>query len=164
MTYQALKNYPQLRKEYVRLREKVSEIERAMKDPATASLPGTSHGGSWRHDRIADYMARLDTLHGILAERELAILDAQAQVERFISEIPDSLVRETFELHFLDGKSWLKTALALGGGNTEEAARMRVKRYLKKTGMFDALPDPDDELGPDDERDPVRKTKNGKGR
>lgn len=60
----------------------------------------------------------------IWAERE--------KMERWITSIPDSLTRQIFTLRFVDGRSWVQVAAAVGGDNTPDTVRMIAKRYAKR--------------------------------
>lgn len=53
---------------------------------------------------------------------------AKDEVWRFVSSIEDSLLRQIVILRFIDGKSWLKVAEAIGGGTTADGCRMIFAR------------------------------------
>ena len=52
------------------------------------------------------------------------------RLERYISEIPDSLTRQIFTLRFISGLSWLQVAYSIGGNNTEGGVKMICYRYI----------------------------------
>jgi len=53
------------------------------------------------------------------------------KLNEFIDSIPDAQLREIFRYRFVDGYTWTKTAMLIGGGNTAECLIMKAKRYLK---------------------------------
>ena len=62
------------------------------------------------------------------AECEAAIIE----IEEYIKAVPDPLVRMAMRHRYIDGLSWVKTALQIGGGNTADSCRMAVDRYLRE--------------------------------
>ena len=54
------------------------------------------------------------------------------RIHKFIDNISDKLTRRIFALRFIDGKSWVRISLKIGGGNTADGIRKRVYRYLKQ--------------------------------
>lgn len=61
------------------------------------------------------------------AECEAAIIE----IEEYIKAVPDPFVRMAMRYRYIDGLSWVKTALQIGGGNTADSCRMAVDRYLR---------------------------------
>lgn len=52
-------------------------------------------------------------------------------VEMFIESIDDSLTRRIFRFRFVNGFSWVRTALKIGGDNTAAGVKMICYRYLR---------------------------------
>lgn len=68
----------------------------------------------------------------VIQEKSVRMWEERERLERWIAAIPDSLTRQVFTLRFVDGKSWLQVAVAVGGDNTQDAVRMIAKRYVKR--------------------------------
>lgn len=54
------------------------------------------------------------------------------EAEQYIDGIDDSYTRLIFSMRFIDGFSWQKIALTVGGGNSPDGMRKVVIRYLEK--------------------------------
>ena len=54
-------------------------------------------------------------------------------VEKYIDSIEDSRKRNIMRYRYIDGMTWRETAKKLGPGNSEDAVRMEIKRFLKQT-------------------------------
>lgn len=50
----------------------------------------------------------------------------------YISSVNDIHVQRIMELKFIDGYSWTKVAMTIGGKNTADSVRMACTRYLEK--------------------------------
>ena len=72
--------------------------------------------------------ARKATLTGL----EMELLETLNQVEEFIASVTDSRMRRIINFRFLENKSWLQTAYALGGKATADSVRMEFERFFKK--------------------------------
>ncbi len=58
--------------------------------------------------------------------------ERKRKVESFIESIDDSLTRRVFRFRFINGFSWVRTALKIGGDNTAASVKMICYRYLRK--------------------------------
>ncbi len=67
-----------------------------------------------------------------LSELEQKLIKKTVEIENYISEIPDSFIRQIIRYKYIDGMSWERTARKMGGYNTRDSIRMIVKRYFKK--------------------------------
>jgi hypothetical protein len=67
-------------------------------------------------------------LNGLKNEIEAVINDVQA----FINGIEDSHVRRIVSMRYIDGMTWRQIACNIGGGNSEDAVRKTVERYLDR--------------------------------
>ena len=66
-----------------------------------------------------------------LAERETARCNELAEVERFVDDIEDSIIRRIIEYKYVDGLSWAAVATRVYGKPKESTPRMAVKIFLK---------------------------------
>ena len=72
---------------------------------------------------------------GIVTKYCTARLRAEQELDKlidYITDIPDSQIRQIFNLRFIDGYKWNTVADIVGGGNTEASMKMSVARYLQK--------------------------------
>jgi hypothetical protein len=60
------------------------------------------------------------------------LLKKTNDVEEFIASLDDSRMRRIINFRFLENKSWLQTAYALGGKATADSVRMEFERFFKK--------------------------------
>lgn len=51
-------------------------------------------------------------------------------LEMYINNIPDSFTRRIFRLRFIDGYTWNKIAILVGGNQTGDSIRKICKRFL----------------------------------
>ena len=63
---------------------------------------------------------------------EFRLLQKTNEVEEFIASLDDSRMRRIINFRFLENKSWLQTAYALGGNATADSVRMEFDRFFKK--------------------------------
>jgi hypothetical protein len=76
--------------------------------------------------------AQKAAVRAIIRERRSRIWEERHRLERWIADIPDSLTRRVFTLRFVEGKSWLQVAMAVGGDNTADTVRKMAKRYAER--------------------------------
>lgn len=60
------------------------------------------------------------------------IIAANHKAFNYIMNIRDEQTQLIFRYRFINGYSWVKVAMELGGGNTDDSVRKRVDRYLQK--------------------------------
>ena len=82
-------------------------------------------------DKIARCVAEIVDLKAIIAAKQQQCLYERNRLERYIANVPDSLIRQILTLRYVDGKTWPQIAMTVGGGNTEDSVRMACYRYLK---------------------------------
>ncbi len=67
-------------------------------------------------------------LNGLKNEVEATINDVQV----FINGIEDSHIRRIVSMRYIDGMTWRQIAMRIGGGNSEDAVRKTVERFLRQ--------------------------------
>ena len=67
-------------------------------------------------------------LNGLKNEVEATINDVQV----FINGIEDSHIRRIVSMRYIDGMTWRQIAARIGGGNSEDAVRKTVERFLRQ--------------------------------
>lgn len=97
--------------------------------PIISDMPPGPHSNESKVEKLA---AEIVDLKAIIAAKQIQCIHERQRLERYISEIPDSLTRSIFELRFANGLPWSQVAASLGGGNTTEGVKKRCYRYLKE--------------------------------
>lgn len=137
MTLKELSQLYYLTREIESDQKRLDELSRAACAPSTPNLSGmprAPHGNDSKVERMA---AEIVDLRAIIAARQIQCIHERARLERWISEIPDSLTRQIFLLRFAECLNWAQVAIRIGGGNTIDGVRQRVYRYLKADAAQD---------------------------
>lgn len=130
MTKRELSQYYWLCREIQADERRLRELRSRAESPRAASLSGTPGGGAdgSATERIVSEMTDLEA---IIAAKQIQCIHERQRIERYIADIPDSLTRMIFTFRFVDGMSWVKVAMRVGGGNTADGVKKRCYRYLK---------------------------------
>lgn len=128
MTKKELSQLYYLNREIRQLKER-REFLASQAEKVTSVITDMPRGGIRQ-----DIKDELIDLIDLLALKEKQCLIEQSRIERYISDIPDSLTRQVFALRFINGMSWRQVAFSVGGGNTEDSVRQLAHRFLKKIG------------------------------
>ena len=67
-----------------------------------------------------------------LEERYDNVLKARNEILDFINSIDDSFMRMVITYRVIEGYSWAKVAMKIGGGNTSDGVRMAFKRFMER--------------------------------
>ena len=137
MTIKELSQLYYLNREIERDRERLSILRSkasSMGAPGFDGLPKSGCLGG----RLEQCIAEIVDLEVIIQAKITQCLHERNRLERYISDIPDSITRQVFQLRFVNGLPWAQIALSIGGGNTEEGVRKRVYRYLKQKNLEDS--------------------------
>lgn len=54
------------------------------------------------------------------------------EVEEYIQSIDDSEVRRIVRMRYVENLSWVRIAIYMGKGYTEDSCRIKIERYLKR--------------------------------
>lgn len=130
MTKQELNNLRHFPKEIAALSSHIVQLQ-TQAEGATRIISGMP-GGKIENDYIAKAIAisvdEQKKLRRLILKRQRE----QARVMEFISQIDDAQLRTIFILRYLKGYTWVKISMEIGGGNTEDAVKKMVERYLAK--------------------------------
>ena len=132
MTLKELSQLYYLKREIESDQRKLEELE-AMRFSSSQNLTGMPHAPSLGESKVERLAAEIVDLQAIIAARQIQCIHERARLERWISEIPDSFLRQVFHLRFAECLTWLQVSLRVGGGNTEPGVKMACYRYLKAT-------------------------------
>ena len=131
MTLEELNQLNDLRREIKTDQQRLEEL-RARAYGSTSNLSGAPSGGN-NESRISRYYALIENLEKIIEEKIEESLREEARLLRYISTIPDILIRQIFTLRFADGLGWQDVAQRIGGGNSWKSISNMCYRYLDKT-------------------------------
>lgn len=132
MTLKELSQLYYLNREIAADQKRLDELNGMIGAPSTpplSDMPRAPHGVESKVERLA---AEIVDLQAIIAARQIQCIHERARLERWISDIPDSLTREVFKCRFAECMSWLQVALRVGGNNTEGSVKMICYRYLRE--------------------------------
>lgn len=83
--------------------------------------------------KAEDYAAEIVDLKGIIEAKLQQCIYERNRLERYITTIEDSLLRQVFTYRFVNGLPWQQVAACIGGSNTADGVRMMCNRYIKAT-------------------------------
>lgn len=132
MTLKELSQLYYLNREIAADQRRLDELNSTVGTPSApplSDMPRAPHGVESKVERLA---AEIIDLQAIIAARQIQCIHERARLERWISDIPDSLTRQIFTYRFAECLSWLDVALRVGGNNTEGGVRMICYRYLRE--------------------------------
>lgn len=128
MTLKELSRLYHLNREIERERERLRCLRELFEKPSGSGLSG-AHGNTCEN-RTERYIALIDELEHRINQNICDALAERIRLEKYIASIPESFIRQIFRLRFIDGRSWNAVARKMGGGNTADACRKSVIRYL----------------------------------
>ncbi len=100
------------------------EIDQLTAQVALQEQKLKNHNGESDRAALEESVAILHNL------RERAALEYK-RLMREIGEVEDSITRQVLMLRYVNGLSWRKVALCMGGDNTSDGVRMVAMRYIK---------------------------------
>ena len=130
MTLKELSQLYWLNREIEADQRRLDELERMIGSPSSPQLTGMPHAPNNNESKVERLVAEIVDLRAIIAARQIQCIHERARLERWISEIPDSLTRQIFHLRFSECLSWAAVAQRIGGGNAEASVKKRCYRYL----------------------------------
>ena len=111
--------------------------EQIVSDTVTRGKKGKKPLGTVKVEGFPDMEYRrkkqqLYRYHKQLGHAKTMLDSLIAEAETFISSVDDSYIRQILRYRYLDGNSWEKVAVRMGGGNTADGCRMAAERFLQK--------------------------------
>ncbi len=102
----------------------------------------TVHGTVTGSDSEFPYVKHCISVGGVeeteRSKRDMLLIQRlerqKREIECFVHNIPDSITRRIFTYRYIDGRvkpSWQWIAFKIGGGNSADAVKKRVYRFLK---------------------------------
>ena len=130
MTSKELSQLYYLKRE-IRRQEERLYLLRTKAEKITSSI-SAARGGGIGADRIAYMVAAITGLEQLIQENRVKCIIERQRIEKYISSIDNSMIREIFRLRHIDCLTWHRVAIEIGGGNTADGVRMIHDRYLAK--------------------------------
>lgn len=130
MTKHELSQLYWINKEIERNRKKLEQLE-AQAEKVTSTLSKTTVCGG-KSDTIGDIACDIADVKDLIRLDTEKLKIALIRLYKYITTIDDSLMRQIITLRYVELKSWLQVAQALGGGNTPDSVRKAHDRYLIK--------------------------------
>lgn len=132
MTLKELSQLYYLKNEIKKDRERLEVLRQRSFALPGSDITGMPGGGGNSGSNIERYVPEVVDLEKLIAEKIQRCIIEQSKIERYISNIPDSLTRQIFTERFVNGMSWVKVAHSVGGYNTEDNVKKICYRYIKK--------------------------------
>ena len=114
MTLKELSQLYYLNREIEMDKRRLQELEvKAL--PGAQVLTGMPHAPGVT-DKVGECVAEIADLRGIIEAKCQQCLYERSRLERYISSIDDSLLRQIFTYRFVNGLPWRQVAACIGGG------------------------------------------------
>ena len=140
MTYDDLYQLRDLEREIKRYDQRIDELRAqrtAINAPAFDRGPSGRNDSPGRESKIERLTAEIIDLEELLRlSREKRVIEKQ-RLERYISQVDDSLTRQVMELRFNAQLSWNQIAARMPG-STVGSLKMMLGRYLERHTEDDA--------------------------
>jgi len=130
MTKSELSQLYDLNKEIERDKQRVYELECAACAVSTV-ITGMPHG-SGVGDKVGKYASEIADLKAVIELNMQKCWYELNKLNRYITEIPDSMTRQVFQLRYISGLKWYQIAQSIGG-ITEDSAKQAAHRYIKNS-------------------------------
>lgn len=131
MTLKELSQLYYLNREIEMDQRRLEELRAKADSPSSGRLTGMPRNPTVEN-KIERYVAEIVDLSVIIATKQQQCIHERNRLERYISDISDSLTRQIFTLRFINGLNWVQVAAHIGGGNTELGVKQRFYRYIRK--------------------------------
>lgn len=137
MTKEVLSQYSDLQEEIKEVRKKIAKLQDDLEkiengesviDTVSGGMGGTQH---FKIEGVPypEYGRKRTLLYSRMTTLQLLqddLLEKTNDVEEFIASLDDSRMRRIINFRFLENKSWLQTAYALGGKATADAEDLNI--------------------------------------
>ncbi len=130
MNKQLLIQYNDLIKEKKKLENRIEKLEKQ-----SSMISDIVQNGYKRHAVIFGYdlkrSNKLNELKQILVDRDTQIIIDLVEIEKFISTIKESDIRQIFEHKYIDNMNWYQIQTIMGY-NHEDTARKKHDKFVEK--------------------------------
>ena len=130
MTKKELSQLFYLNREIEQYEQKLSELRSDACD-TSSKITGMPHCGG-ASDKVSKIAVEIAYITETIENKKRQCWVEYHRLIDYINGIEDSLTRSIFTFRFVNGFSWLRVAMSIGGDNTEDSVRKTVDRYLQK--------------------------------
>ncbi len=135
MTRQQLRQLKYLKNEIKLLREQIDKLKAGV---ASDVVEGSENEFPYTKRRFTitgadyeEYQRKSKRLQRRLQRRVDDLMDLLEEINEYIADIDDSLLRQIITLRHVNGLTWDQVAASIGGGNTADGVRMMHDRYFR---------------------------------
>nr|DAI94457.1 MAG TPA: Protein of unknown function (DUF1492) [Caudoviricetes sp.] len=132
MTLKELSQLYYLDREIKLDRERLAELRSDLMNPKSPSYDGMPKSPN-PDPAMERCVAEITDLEAIIQAKIEQRIYERARLERYISDIPDSLTRQIFTLRFIEGLTWEDVAAKAGGNNTAKNCSNICYRYIRQS-------------------------------
>ena len=127
MTFQELYQLKNLKQEITEQQQRLDKLRDKATSTRNRSESVPSGGDPDKTGRIVVEIAMAESV----IKKELSeYWRMYVELETYINNIPDSFTRRIFRMRFIDGLTWGKIAMTIGGNQTSDSVRKICKRFL----------------------------------
>jgi hypothetical protein len=132
MTLKELSQLYYLDKEIELDRERLVELRANLLCPRSPDYDGMPRNPN-PENALERCVAEIVDLEDVIRAKIEQRIYERARLERYISDIPDSLTRQIFTLRFIEGLTWEDVAAKAGGNNTAKNCSNICYRYIRQS-------------------------------
>lgn len=132
MTLKELSQLYYLDKEIELDRERLAELRTNLLCPRSPDYDGMPRNPN-TENALERCVAEIVDLEDVIRAKIEQRIYERARLERYISDIPDSLTRQIFTLRFIEGLTWEDVAAKAGGNNTAKNCSNICYRYIRQS-------------------------------
>ena len=132
MTLKELSQLYYLDKEIELDRERLAELRANLLCPRSPNYDGMPKNPN-PENALERCVAEIVDLEDVIRAKIEQRIYERARLERYISDIPDSLTRQIFTLRFVEGLTWEDVAAKAGGNNTAKNCSNICYRYIRQS-------------------------------
>lgn len=134
MNKEQLSQLRYLKREIEMLKKQIEDIDLTMTtDTVKGSspyFPYVEHSIKIRGIDYKGYNEKIERLQRKLNRRVEELIDLVEDMNDYINNIDDSLIRQILTLRYINGLEWKQVAESIGGNNTADSVRMMHNRFL----------------------------------
>lgn len=135
---ETLKQYNSIREEIKELRREIARLEKQETRYATDKVAGSDNQFPYakKHFTITGIVENKNLIRKkeILIDRLKKCEKIKIEIDKFITEIPDSLTRRVFRYRYIEGLTWLQIAYRIGKHDESYPRKVIHDRYLEGLG------------------------------
>jgi hypothetical protein len=132
MTLKELSQLYYLDREIELDRERLAELRADLLCPRSPDYDGMPRNPN-PENALERCVAEIVDLEDVIRAKIEQRIYERARLERYISDIPDSLTRQIFTLRFIEGLTWEDVAAKAGGNNTAKNCSNICYRYIRQS-------------------------------